>query len=291
MSASLFPIQSDRRGASPPRLLVSDVDRTLLTHDYRLPDRVVSAIERARKAGVAVVLATARSPRALLPYAERLGVAELAICFNGGWTGNITTGAALESHPLPREAALRAMQEASDLGLAAMWFAGDAVHVLAGNAMVRQEAAITGEPLHVAECLDALPASPGKILCVADPDEASGHFAVLRQRLAGVVEAAGSHPRLLEIGPLGVSKRRAVETLAARLNVEAADCAAAGDAENDLGMLAWAGCAITVANGVAEAKRLASFVGRSCDEGGLADGVDWLLGERDVPPAPHPARI
>jgi hydroxymethylpyrimidine pyrophosphatase-like HAD family hydrolase len=54
-------------------------------------------------------------------------------------------------------------------------------------------------------------------------------------------------------------------------------CAAAGDAENDLEMMAWAGVAVTVANAVPEAKRIARFVAPSCDEGGMADAVQWLM--------------
>ena len=44
-------------------------------------------------------------------------------------------------------------------------------------------------------------------------------------------------------------------------------------------MMEWAGTAITVDNAIAEAKALASFVGPSCDAGGLADGVSWLLAQ------------
>src|SRR5207245_6471923 len=95
--------------------------------------------------------------------------------------------------------------------------------------------------------------------------------------LGGRLSVSGSHPRLLEIGPPGVSKKVAIATVAAKVGIPAADCAAAGDAENDLDMLAWAGMAVTVGNAVPEVKRLAQFVGPSCDDGGLADAVAWLM--------------
>jgi hydroxymethylpyrimidine pyrophosphatase-like HAD family hydrolase len=42
-------------------------------------------------------------------------------------------------------------------------------------------------------------------------------------------------------------------------------------------MLAWAGIALTVENAIPEAKSLADFVAPSCDVGGMADAVSWLL--------------
>lgn len=77
-----------------PRLLVTDVDRTILTHDHMLPSRVKEQLARAKEAGVLLVLATARSPIGVRPYADQLGP-DWTICFNGGWTGDPKSGAAL----------------------------------------------------------------------------------------------------------------------------------------------------------------------------------------------------
>jgi Cof subfamily protein (haloacid dehalogenase superfamily) len=263
------------------RLFVTDVDRTLLTHDYALPARVSGALRSLRDAGVAVVLASARSPAALRPYAERLGVTDLAICFNGGWIGNVATGASIFQAPIERAAALVAMIAGKAEGVNPMWFTPSDIHALEITESIRREAAITGEALHVVSNPADLPDKPGKIMCVAaNPGDVSG-FQRLRERLGSELSVASSHKRLLEIGPLQVSKRSALETLAKRLNITRAQCAAAGDAENDIAMLEWAGVAVTVANALSAVKHLAGFVGPSCDQGGLADGVTWLL-EREA---------
>jgi Cof subfamily protein (haloacid dehalogenase superfamily) len=258
-------------------LFVTDVDRTLLTHDYAIPARVSAALRSLVDAGVTVVLASARSPAALRPYAERLGVADLAICFNGGWIGNVATGASIHQAPIERAAALAAMIAAQAEGTNPMWFTATGIHALEITESIRREAAITGEALHVAADPAELPGEPGKIMCVAaNPADAAG-FQRLRERLGSGLSVASSHTRLLEIGPLQVSKRSAIETIAKRLNIAPAQCAAAGDAENDIEMLKWAGAAVTVANALSAVKRLAAFVGPSCDQGGLADGIAWLL--------------
>ena len=265
-----------------PRLIVTDVDRTLLTHDHVLPQRVADALHVARAAGIMIVLATARSPLGLKPYAENLGIAGLAICFNGGWIGNVSTGVALSEQRIGRTDALQTMATAQAAGVRPMWFTGHAIYALAEDPIIVREAGVTNAPLIVAKALEDLPGEPGKIMCVAAQPTDREAFGALRVQLAGCLSVSGSHPRLLEIGPLGISKKTAIATVAAELGMAAQDCAAAGDAENDLEMLAWAGTAVTVENAVPEAKRLAHFVGPSCDEGGLADAVAWLLQQQST---------
>lgn len=263
-----------------PRLIVSDVDRTLLTHDYELPERVADAIGVARDAGSIVILATARSPLGVKPIAERLGIADLVVAFNGGWIGNVATGFALSQQRISRADALHAIASAQAAGVRPMWFTGDAVFALADDPLVAREAAVTREPLFVAETLEALPGEPGKIMCVAGQASDQVAFALLRETLGDRLSVSGSHPRLLEIGPLGASKKTAISLLAARFGFAPDECAAAGDAENDLEMLAWAGTAMTVANALPQVMQLAHFVGPSCDEGGLADAIAWLTRSR-----------
>ncbi|WP_245418843.1 MULTISPECIES: HAD hydrolase family protein [unclassified Mesorhizobium] len=59
-------------------------------------------------------------------------------------------------------------------------------------------------------------------------------------------------------------------------------CAAAGDAANDLPLLRWSKTRLTVANAIAPIRTIAHFCGGNCDEGGLADALDWLLQSADA---------
>ena len=132
-------------------------------------------------------------------------------CFNGGWTGNVSTAEAAESHPIPWAAALGAMEAAGAAGVDGLWFQGGVVHALADTPVARREVEITGEVLKIASGIGALPGEPDKILCVAAGTDGAERFARVRALLGGGVQASVSHPRLLEIVPAGVSKRAAVE--------------------------------------------------------------------------------
>ncbi|MEX2541088.1 MAG: HAD family hydrolase [Trueperaceae bacterium] len=56
------------------RLLAFDLDRTLLTDDYRLPLRIETAIREARNCGHLVTVLTGRPRAAALPYLEQLEI-------------------------------------------------------------------------------------------------------------------------------------------------------------------------------------------------------------------------
>ena len=72
------------------RLLVIDVDGTLLTTDYQLTKATCSAVQQVSARGVQVVLASARSPRALHAIMGALGIMGLAICYSGALTCRIS---------------------------------------------------------------------------------------------------------------------------------------------------------------------------------------------------------
>jgi Cof subfamily protein (haloacid dehalogenase superfamily) len=259
------------------QLLFSDVDRTLLTHDYRLLPQVVNALAKVREASIRLVLATARSPIAVRPYARTLKAADLCICFNGAWIGNLESGEVHINHHLGRKVAEGVMALASSLDLVPMWFVGSAVYVLQLNAIVERQVRITGEKVIVTGALDGLPGEPHKILCVGDSAEKQARFQEIIRNTAGKATAARSHHHLLEVGPLAASKASAAAWVASRLGIDTGMCAAMGDSDNDVEMLRWSGIPMTVGNAATDIQNLCRFVGRTCDEAGAADAALWLV--------------
>ncbi|URK89415.1 HAD-IIB family hydrolase (plasmid) [Rhizobium sp. RCAM05350] len=233
----------------------------MLTHGYDLPAKVVEALGRLRAGGVEIVLASARSPQALRPYAARLETLELAACFNGGWIGNLRTGATIAS---------------TTIGLTALWYGYDRVYASERNPLIEHEVAVTGESLDVVESWDQVAGEPGKIMCVrGNADDLSG-FDAMTDAFGSRLSLIRSHWRLLEINPKGVSKRATIEQMSRHRSVSQENCAAAGDAENDVEMLRWAAVALTVDNAIGEIKSFTDFIGPTCDEGGMALAADWL---------------
>jgi len=76
-------------GSKVIRLVAIDVDGTLLDSSSSLPSTVREAMNELDARGVGVVLATARSPKALRVVLRELHFAPWLICFSGAWIGEL----------------------------------------------------------------------------------------------------------------------------------------------------------------------------------------------------------
>jgi hydroxymethylpyrimidine pyrophosphatase-like HAD family hydrolase len=81
---------------------------------------------------------------------------------------------------------------------------------------------------------------------------------------------SSSSMRNLEVNRLGTDKGIALRFLAGRLGLAREEIAAAGDNENDLQMLRFAGTAIVPSDGTPEAKAEAAVITDPCTEDGVA---------------------
>src|SRR6202048_5533424 len=68
---------------TPPALIASDVDGTLLDPDETVTARTRDAVGAAIAGGATFVLATGRPPRRIAPGVDALGFAPMSVCTNG----------------------------------------------------------------------------------------------------------------------------------------------------------------------------------------------------------------
>lgn len=90
---------------SPPRLIASDLDGTLLRSDSTASRRTLGALFRARQAGMHVVLVTARPPRQLAVWRDVATVATHVISVNGAVVSEDGLGRVVETHSMDPGAA------------------------------------------------------------------------------------------------------------------------------------------------------------------------------------------
>ncbi len=260
------------------KLLISDVDGTLLTPDKRLAAGTISAVERLRAAGIRFTIISGRSADGLPPLISALGISEPVGAFNGAqivWP-NLST---LEYHTLPPPAARQAMgllrQAGVDVWLHdfSHWYVSD----LAG-AFVARESATVGHGPHGVWSGAAPPADLIKITGVSDePAKLIACEAALQSALGGELSASRSQPHYLDITQFGADKGHGLRRLAAIMGIELRQTAAIGDGFNDMPMLSAAGVPLAMGNGAAELRKIARHVAASNGEDGFAGAVDWLL--------------
>ncbi|ACZ29544.1 Cof-like hydrolase [Xylanimonas cellulosilytica DSM 15894] len=296
-SAATFPLPLPQ---SPPRLVATDLDGTLLRADGTISARTREALAAAEEAGVEVVFVTARPPRWLEPLAEIVGGHGRVVCLGGAAVWDLATGQALDVCGFDDDdaAALVADLRAAVPGTAFVLERVDGPtfdHTYAGI-----ETLETIQPSWLAprveDTLFAGAPPVGKLLALAEEDllaaRVSGRqtapristatqekfFDVVRDVVGDRAQLAYSGGGgLAELLAPGVSKAAALARWSAREGIDAADVWAFGDMPNDLPMLRWAGVGHAVANAHPAVLAAADAVVASNDDDGVARALEAAL--------------
>jgi Cof subfamily protein (haloacid dehalogenase superfamily) len=260
---------------TPPQVVASDLDGTLVRSDGTISDRTCDALRRIEAQGTLLVLVTGRPPRWMQPVIDRTGVSGLAICANGALLYDLGNGEVVAEHTLAAEvaadlaAAIRA--ELPDVSFAvenSQGFAHEPTYVPQWPAPDRRVGS-----------LDELLTAPVAKLMVKDPAKHPELILAAVRRIAGedaIVTFSGDS--LLEISGPGISKASALAELCAERGVEAGQVLAFGDMPNDLPMLHWAGHGVAVANAHQDVLDIADEVTGSNDEDGVAQVLERMFG-------------
>lgn len=261
---------------TPRYLLVSDVDRTLLTDDYQVLPTVRDAVQDLRSSGIKILLATARGPVALETVLDDLGQISAAICFGGALTVVRAGNAWVRDEHAPiytlePSAISQVIEKAKALNIALALYSEKQVFVASLDAQLAREFAHTGDQYVVGD-IESLAGPFFKILAISPPDE-SQRLRDLKSLISTDISTAFSHSNYLEIGPKGASKGAALAHYCARQRITMDNVVAVGDSENDISMLATAGYAIAMGNATAQVKNSADWVTTTNTDSGLATAI------------------
>lgn len=272
----------------PFRLLVLDIDGTLLTSEKKISSRTRAAIAAARARGVRLVLATGRRYPSALPVAEDLGGEVPLVLHNGALV--IERGEVIRCRPLPRAVAVRSIDLARERGLDPVVHCGQEGE---GRLLVEAGARKAGliahylerSAAHVEEVEDAaaLTEDPMQVMLGGGPAEMQGLQADLERTLCGDARIERTvYPRagveILDILHQEVGKATAVAFLQKRYGLLARETLAIGDNWNDREMLEQAGQGFVMGGADEGLRRLGLPVLPTCDEDGVAVALDSVFG-------------
>jgi Cof subfamily protein (haloacid dehalogenase superfamily) len=258
-----------------PRLILTDLDGTLLNAQREVSDRNAAVLERATAAGARVVVATGRPVRFVRHLRDRIH-SSIALCANGGMVVDLDSGDVLHSHLLDGE---RVIALAEELRAAGADFA-IAAEGLSEVGMLAEE----HYPfIHLDDSqrvpLATLAGLPMVKLLVRPAD---GHhdevLRVLAERYADVLLATSSGVAgLIEVSLAGISKGTVIDGLAKEWGIAPEHAIAFGDQPNDLAMLRWAGWGVAMENADPAVKAEADEVAPHHDQDGVAQILErWF---------------
>lgn len=260
------------------RLLISDIDGTLVRHDKTLSDGVVAAIGRARQAGLAVSLISARPPSGMLWIAERLQLTGPIGAFNGATIvqpdGRIVSAEHLNPAVAARVLTLIDQPDVTPWLFAdGTWYA----QTTDNRYVPRERLAAHVEPVKRSD-FASLVARADKIVAVSDDHDA---LATLETKVADAVgldaNVVRSQPYYLDVTSPNGNKGAGVTTLARHYGVSLDEVAVLGDQNNDLAMFKVAGFSVAMGQAPDNVRAAASEVAVSNEEDGVADAIDRFI--------------
>ena len=273
----------------PIRLLIADVDGTLVTKDKKLSPRTRGAAARLRDAGVRFTITSGRPPRGLIGLVEALELTAPVAAFNGAIYVRPDMKTVLLQRTVPSAVASETVDYLLRAGLDAWVYSGTDWFVRDPNAFrVDRETKTVGFRPTVVRDLQAVLDAPAKIVAVsADQSLIARCERDLQSRLGSQASAARSNPSYVDVTHPDANKGMVVRDAARIFQIPLDEIAAIGDMPNDVPMLEAAGLGIAMGNASHEVQSVARHVTTSNDEDGFANAVErFILGEDAASRAP-----
>lgn len=260
------------------RLVVSDVDGTLVTTDKVLTPGVIAAAHRLRDAGVKLALVSSRPPRGMAHVQSALGLDGPLGGFNGA-TVLAPDGSVIEELCVPEAAVRTSLELFARRGVWPWLFADGQWLILDpdGDYVPKERRTVQFEPTVVTDFTPYL-ARCGKVVGASkDFDGLAECEAELHALLGGTATAHRSQRYYLDVTHPGADKGTALRAVARYYGVSEAETAAVGDMENDVPMFRVAGYSVAMGNAPPHVASEAEGHAGSNEEDGWADAIDRLI--------------
>ena len=261
------------------RLLLADVDGTLVTQDKVLTEAAIAAARALRDAGVALAITSGRPPRGMSMLIKPLALQGAIAGFNGGVFVNPDL-TVIESHTLEPQAAAEVLKLILDEGLDAWVYTADEWLIRDRNAphVAREAWTVKFDPKVVASFTAEHLAHAVKIVGVSDDlGQVAAAEKAAQDALGGEASAARSQPYYLDVTHPQANKGAVVTTLSRLMDIRPEQIATIGDMPNDVLMFRKSGFSIAMGNASDEVKAQASAVTDSNEDEGFAKAVHKLL--------------
>jgi Cof subfamily protein (haloacid dehalogenase superfamily) len=271
--------------ASDIRLLVLDLDGTIVDQSNCIRDSVAQAAALVQSRGVAVAIATGRRYQSSLPAYDFIGSTQPLICFEGGLIRDRNTGITHRHWPLEPQVIAQILDQTERLSLTGRlsvhFYIEDDLYVsnLNDASRIFFEGS-TVVPIVMSDLRPLLDRAPTKVMILSDEVEIINYF-------SSYLENSTSRTRIREYKSITLleafhptaNKRLAVKCVAEEIMaLRPENVMAIGDDLSDIEMLEYAGIGVAMGNAPAVVKARADWVTSTIEEDGVARAIErWLL--------------
>ncbi len=263
------------------KLMLADVDGTLVTQDKVLTDRAIAAVHKLRDAGVIFAITSGRPPRGMAMLIEPLDIQTPIAAFNGGLLVDREMNV-IEQRVLPEDLVVPVTELMESFSLDVWLYSGADWYVpkADGPHVAREAWTVKFEPKIMQDGVHGLTENVAKLVGVSDDHDAVAKATqAAHDKFGDHVTAAASQPYYLDVTHPLANKGAVVKYLAKRYEIEPDDIATIGDMPNDVLMFAHSGLSIAMGNASPDVQRCARRVTTSNEDEGFANAVErFVLG-------------
>jgi Cof subfamily protein (haloacid dehalogenase superfamily) len=264
------------------RLVVADIDGTLVTHDKRVTPATRSAIERLRAVGIRFTVISSRPPRGIKVVGDVVGLTEPVPAFNGGLVVGPDLHTVLREKLLEAIVAERLLRRLQQLNVGAWVYTDRDWFVLHEHGpYVRHEIhAVQYSPTVVNDFSGVALNRVAKIVGVSEDFEALAVAEkIVQHEFEGAVSATRSQKYYLDITHPLANKGEGVLLISELLDIPTENIATIGDMQNDIFMFRRSGLSIAMGNASDDVKAAAQYLTTSNEDEGFANAMEkYILG-------------
>lgn len=260
------------------KMIVMDLDDTLLNDELIISDYTKKVIFNAHKEGIKIVIASGRPTPAIMPYAKELRLKENAgyvISYNGAILTDMATGEIITSTTLTMENVDFLLKTVDEKNLLVQTYINGSIVTPKHNEYTDFEGKLTGMPVIECENLrNEIKKEVPKILLMENPIRLKEVEAELKPVIGNSMTMNISKPFFLEFTNITVDKNKTIEYLCNKIGIDKNDVMAIGDSYNDLTMIKGCGLGIVMSNGPEDVKQHACHVTHCNNTDGVATAIN-----------------
>lgn len=274
------------------KVIVMDVDGTLLNKSKKISEKTKKALMRAQENGIKLILASGRPTSGLMDYAKELKMDKydgLLVSFNGSKVVRYKYDEILFNEAMTIKQGKAVLEHLKKFNVIPMIEKKDTLYV---NDVYNCFVNYQGIPFNIIQYearggkfklaeekdLAAFADYPlNKILTAGDPEYLKNNYKEMMEPFKDTLNCAFTADFYFEFTAKDIDKAKALDTVLSKFGYNSDEVIAFGDGENDISMIKYAGLGIAMDNAVEKLKKNCDYVTSSNNEDGIALALEKFI--------------
>ncbi len=272
---------ASRSGSSEKaiRMVIADVDGTLVTQEKILTKRAAEAVLHLDEAGIEFSVTSGRPPRGMAMLIDPLKLTQPLAAFNGGVLIEPDLTTIVDQKFLPAGVPEKVIEAIENHGLDVWVYTDTGWYIRdAKGPHVEREQWTVKFPPSVVKAFAGLLGRVAKIVGVSDDHDRVAKCEKDVQQAGGThISAARSQPYYLDVTHPQANKGGVVLAMSKLLSIPAGEIATIGDMPNDVLMFEKSGVSIAMGNASSEVQASATYITSTNEEEGFANAIEKFV--------------